>query len=152
MNSSIANWNCTATFKMCILHRIKRAHFQFRCMGTIIKERDGAKGSNLLLRFGAWVVLIEDKQARFHPKGFGKSRNWRTQYRLQSCETHFFVSPGSSLPVTSNTHTHTQIINNYALTKHHHIIISPPYFFQGISDATLKVPSELVSTKVTYMI
>ena len=37
--------------------------------------------------------------ARCPPKDFGKSRNQRTQYRLQSCRTHFSVSPGSPLSV-----------------------------------------------------
>ena len=37
------------------------------------------------------------KLVRCHPKDFGTNGNWRTQYRLQSCGTHFFMSPGSSL-------------------------------------------------------
>ena len=38
------------------------------------------------------------KLERCHPKDFGTSGNWRTQYRLQSCGTHFCASSGSPLP------------------------------------------------------
>ena len=64
MNSSLAYWNCAATFEIFILHSMMIAHFQFCCMGTISKGRDGAKGSNYLLQFGAWDVFIEDKTGK----------------------------------------------------------------------------------------
>ena len=61
MNSLLANQNCAATFEMCILHSMMSAHFQFRCMGTLSKGGYGTKGSNYVLQFGTWDVLIEDK-------------------------------------------------------------------------------------------
>ena len=61
MNSSPANRNCAATFEMCIIHSMTSAHFKFCFMGTMSKGGDGAKGSNYLLQFGAWDVLIEKK-------------------------------------------------------------------------------------------
>ena len=72
MNSSLANRNCAATFEICILHSMMSAHFQFRCMGTISKGGYGAKGSNSLLQFGAWDVLIKDKIGEVSSKGFWK--------------------------------------------------------------------------------
>ena len=72
MNSLLANWNCAVNFKMCILHSMVSANFQFCFMGTIIKGGDGAKGSNCLLQFGAWEVLIEDKTGEVSSKGFWK--------------------------------------------------------------------------------
>ena len=36
------------------------------------KKGDGAKGSNSLLRFGAWDVLIEDKIGEVSSEGFCK--------------------------------------------------------------------------------
>ena len=49
--------------------------------------------SNLVHRISQWRI----KLARFHPKDFGKSGNRITQYRLQSCGTHFCESPGYPL-------------------------------------------------------
>ena len=72
MNSLLANRNYTATFEMCILHIMISAHFQFRCMGTISKGGYGAKGSNYLLGFSAYDVLIEDKIGEVSSEGFWK--------------------------------------------------------------------------------
>ena len=41
-------------------------------MGTIRKGGDGKNGSNYLLQFGAWDVLIEDKICEVSSKGFWK--------------------------------------------------------------------------------
>ena len=41
-------------------------------MGIISKGVDGAKGSNYLLRFGAWDVLIKDKIGEVSSEGFCK--------------------------------------------------------------------------------
>ena len=48
------------------------AHFQFFCMGTISKGGYGAKGSNYLLGFSAYDVLIEDKIGDVSSEGFWK--------------------------------------------------------------------------------
>ena len=72
MNSLLANRNCAATFEICILHSMMGAYFQFFCMGTISKGGYGAKGSNYLLRFGAWDVLIENKIGDVSSGGFWK--------------------------------------------------------------------------------
>ena len=72
MNSSLANRNCAATFEMCILHSMKNSHVQFFCMGIISKGGDVSKGSNYLLRFGAWDFLVEDKIGEVSSKGFWK--------------------------------------------------------------------------------
>ena len=48
------------------------AHLQFFCMGTISKGGYCAKGSNSLLRFGAWDVLIEDKIGEVSSERFWK--------------------------------------------------------------------------------
>ena len=72
MNSSLANHDCAATLEMCTLHKITNANFQFHCIVTISKGGDGAKGSNSLLHFGAWDVLIEDKIGKVSPEGFWK--------------------------------------------------------------------------------
>ena len=72
INYSLANQNCAATFEMCILHSMTSAHFKFHCTRTISKRGDGAKGSNYLLRFGAWDVLIEDKTGELSPERFWK--------------------------------------------------------------------------------
>ena len=72
MNSLLANRNCAATLEMCILHSMISAHFQFCCMGTISKGGYGAKGSNYLLQFGAWDVLIEDKIVEVSLEGYCK--------------------------------------------------------------------------------
>ena len=74
MNPLLANQNCAATFEMCILHSIMSAHFEFCCMGTIIKGGNIAKGSNSLLRFGAWDILIEDKIGDVSSKEFWNKR------------------------------------------------------------------------------
>ena len=70
INYSLANQNCAAKFEMCILHGMTSVHFQFHCIRTIIKRVDGAKGSNSLFRFGAWVVLTEDKIGEVSSEGF----------------------------------------------------------------------------------
>ena len=72
INYSLANWNCAATLEMCILHSMTSALFQFLCIITISKGWDGVKGSNYLLRFGAWDVLIEDKIGEMSSGGFWK--------------------------------------------------------------------------------
>ena len=41
-------------------------------MGTISKVGDVTKGSNYLLQFGAWDVVIEDKIGKVSSKGFWK--------------------------------------------------------------------------------
>ena len=74
MNSSLANRNCAAKFEMCILQGIVSAHFQFRCVGNNSKVGDDAKGSNHLLRFGTWDVLIEDKIGEVSSEGDCKER------------------------------------------------------------------------------
>ena len=43
------------------------------------------------------MSLSKIKLARCHRKDFGTSGNHRTQYKLQSCGTHVFVSPGYPL-------------------------------------------------------
>ena len=72
INYSLANQNCTATFEMCILHSMTSAHFKFHCARTISKRGYGTKGSNYLLRFGAWDVLIENRIGEVTSEGFWK--------------------------------------------------------------------------------
>ena len=70
MNSSLANQNRTAKFEMYMPHSMVSAHFQFRCVGTNSKVGDDVKGSNYLLRFGAWDVPMEDEVSEVLSKGF----------------------------------------------------------------------------------
>ena len=72
INYSLANQNCAATFEMWILHSMTSAHFKFHCIRTVSKRGDGTKGSNSLLRFRAWDVLIEDKIGEVSSEGFWK--------------------------------------------------------------------------------
>ena len=74
MNSLLANRNCAEKFEMCIPHSMVSAHFQFFCVGTYSKGGDDAKGSNYLLQFGAWDVLMEDEIGEVSSKGFWKER------------------------------------------------------------------------------
>ena len=48
------------------------AHFRFQFMGTISKVVDVTKGSNYLLHFGAWDVLIMEKIGEVSSEGFWK--------------------------------------------------------------------------------
>ena len=57
-----------------MLHSMVSAHFQFRCVGTNSKGGENEKGSNYLLRFGAWDVPMEDEIGEVSSKGFWKER------------------------------------------------------------------------------
>ena len=57
-----------------MLHSMVSAHFQFRCVGTNSKGGDDAKGSNYLLRLGAWDVPMEDEIGEVSSEGFRNER------------------------------------------------------------------------------
>ena len=107
MKSLLASRNCAATFEMCILHIMMSEDFQFCCMGTISKGGDVAKGSNYLLRFGAWDVLIEDKVGEVSSKMFWKDTQLENAVQTAFMWESLFYdsSPFPTLVEPSNTTT-----------------------------------------------
>ena len=69
----------------------------FATWEPIVKEDMTQNGPIIYYDFVHGMSRWRMKLARCHPKDFGNIRNRRTQYILQSEETHFCESPGSPL-------------------------------------------------------
>ena len=66
-------------------------------MLTISKVVGGAKGSNYLIQFGAWDVLIEDKISEVSSEGFWKEPQSENVVQTEVMWDSLFLSLGSPL-------------------------------------------------------